>query len=155
MEKVIFQPHASGFYFHAETAPAIRETLARLPRSQRVRVFYGDTKTGKAWPEENDVMGYIGRSTGAHRVPLLIHSRASSGGGAILDHCIVGIVCTGSGAWLYKHPQFNPGEWKTAPGTVDGYAVDVLHNGSIHARFKTAARGPRYCAFMRGERFNF
>lgn len=153
--KSTFEPHASGFYFHAETAPTVRDILARMPRAQRVRLFYGDTATGRAWPEEHDVCGYIGRSCGTVKVPLLIANSRASGGGAILDHCIVAIVCTGSHQWLYKHPAFNPGQWATAPASVDGFAADVLHDGKTHARFKDATRARRFCAFMRGERFAF
>lgn len=155
MDKPAFVPHSSGFWFHAETAPNVCDTLARLPRSQRVRLFYGDTQTGKAWPEENEVCGYIGRSSGSVKVPLLIANRRSMGGGSILDHCIVAIVCTGSGLFLYRHQTFDAGQWQTAPATADGYAADVLHNGQTHARFNTRERAAKYCDFMRGLRFNY
>ncbi|MFH1740063.1 MAG: hypothetical protein ABIH23_13720, partial [bacterium] len=40
-------------------------------RSTRIRVFYGDTITGRDWMEENDTMGIVGRSSGQIKVPLL------------------------------------------------------------------------------------
>lgn len=154
--KSTFEEHASGFYFHAETVPTVRDIIARMPRAQHVRLFYGDTQTGQAWPEENDICGYVGRSCGPVKVPLLIANNRSAGvGGAILDHCIVAIVCIKSGRWLYKHAGFDPGQWTTAPASAAGFECDVLHDGKVHARFKRAERGRRYCAFMRGERFSF
>ena len=57
----------------------------------RLHISLGDTATGLDWLEENDVCGYVGRSMGPIKVPLLIANRRSLGGGAILDHCIVRI----------------------------------------------------------------
>lgn len=55
------------------------------------------------WNEQFDVTGYVGRSTGPIKVPLLIHNRRSLGGPAILDHCIIGVRETGKdGRLLYQ-----------------------------------------------------
>src|SRR6186713_1405369 len=67
-----------------------------------VRFFYGDTDypkfeevhkrpcdPGLDWMEENETIGWVGRSTGEKKIPLLIPTLDSSGGGSILDGSIV------------------------------------------------------------------
>lgn len=44
-----------------------------------VRIWLGDTQTGRAWAEENDVIGTIGRSTGTMEVPLLVEAGELAG----------------------------------------------------------------------------
>lgn len=160
--------------------------VARLLENQRVsgtrvRLFFGDTTTGKAWPEENDVTGRLGRSMGPVKVPILLAKGNSMGGGAVLDHCIVAILT--EHGWLYKHPTFSTGEWVIQPilsdednpfhpespeGRAwyeehnhhnklynDGYRSEVTLDGNVHARFKGnghEARAERYVAFMTGRR---
>ena len=96
----------NGISFDKSTPDQVCRILANYcgDRSQRVRVFYGDTKTGKDWFEFYDVIGYIGRSTGTVKIPLLIHSSRSLGGVAILDHCIVKITI--DKREVYKHPNY-------------------------------------------------
>ena len=68
----------------------------------RIVLDYGDTKTGKSWNEQFDVTGTIGRSTGNIKIPILIHNSRSIGGGAILDHCIIGIKTSKGKNVLYS-----------------------------------------------------
>jgi hypothetical protein len=55
---------------------------------KRVTLFYGDPKTGESWHSET---GYIQRSTGAARIPLLVPYRNSTGGGQIETDTVVRI----------------------------------------------------------------
>lgn len=119
---------------------------------RRIRLFYGDTETGKAWAEEFGTIGTVGRSTGREPCFLLIHNARSMGGGAILMNSIVGIQCA-PGTWLYRHPSLDLGQWAIAPSDLPQYAAAVTHNGAIHARFNRPARAERYAAFMRGDRW--
>src|ERR1039457_5780938 len=81
-----------GFFFNAEPNDEVIDLLVNAyTMDKRIRLFYGDIETGKCWNEENDVIGYIGRSTGSIRIPLMIHNKNSSGGSGILEHCIIGI----------------------------------------------------------------
>lgn len=140
-------------FFSYETPDEVRRTLesARHNRT-RVRLFYGNTKTGAAWAEENDIVGTVGRSMGPMKIPLLIANAHSHGGGGILTGSIVAIM-TAPGCFVYKHPSFNVGQWTTHPAKSPDYTYTVLHNGTAHARFKTSDRASRYIAFMKGERF--
>ena len=147
-----------GLFYDERTPDAVCNILSRFNalhrtrrNSPRLRLWYGDIETGRCWMEENDTTGYIGRSTGSIKIPLLIHNSRSYGGGAILDNCIIRITARNSHTnridCLYSHPNFH------IPAiTIDG--ASVLFDGAIHANFKTREQAHRYAAFMAGERMN-
>jgi predicted alpha/beta-fold hydrolase len=82
----------NGTFYHAGTSDEIVAILEQARRHNwRLTFDFGDVATGKSWGEVNDVSGYIGRSTGSIKIPLLIHNTRSYGGGALLDDCIIGI----------------------------------------------------------------
>ena len=94
-----------GTAYHIDTPDNLVEILERIRQQQtRVVVDYGDTATGKSWGEIHDTTGRIGRSTGRIKIPLLIYSSRSWGGGALLDNCIVGIkhANQNNGGQLYR-----------------------------------------------------
>src|ERR1035437_10026036 len=82
----------NGTYYNIKTSDSVIHTLetARLLNS-RITLDYGDVKTGRSWGEVNDITGYIGRSTGPVKIPILLYKVTSSGGGGILDSCILSI----------------------------------------------------------------
>ena len=145
-----------GLFYDERTPEAVCNILSRFYHmsrtgriAPRLRVWYGDTETGRCWMEENDITGYVGRSTGPIKIPLLIHNSRSYGGGAILDHCIIRITARNPHVnridCLYSHPDFH-----IPTITIEG--ASVLFDGEIHANFKTAEQAHRYAAFMAGER---
>jgi hypothetical protein len=134
-----------GIYYHVQTPDAVIEALeSARSRRQRVRIYLGDAKTGRDWLEECDVTGYIGNSLGPLRVPLLINNRRSTGGSALLDHCIVKIKVT-SGTILYQHPSYHLGTFTIREITsgnelrAKGYSHAVDLDNSNHANFKSLA----------------
>ena len=79
----------NGTSYDARTPDQVIGILekARLERI-RLHVSLGYTdgpSVGLDWLEEFDSHGYIGRSTGSIKVPLLIATSRSTGGGALLD----------------------------------------------------------------------
>ena len=104
----------NGTSYKLETAPEVVNVLERVRLNHiRVELHYGDVQTGRDWNETYDVTGSLGRSTGPIKVPILLKTRRSSGGGAILDHCIVKIVRLDGatkGTVLYQHPTYQKGE---------------------------------------------
>jgi|SaaInlV_200m_DNA_2_1039689.scaffolds.fasta_scaffold123082_2 hypothetical protein len=79
--------------YHIETPRDLCLILEILRNDKtRIKLNYGDVKTGKSWEDKYDITGTIGRSTGTSKIPLLIHNIRSLGGGAILDHCIIEIT---------------------------------------------------------------
>jgi len=74
----------NGTSYDARTPDAVVAVLenARLNR-QRVHVSLGETEgpqAGRDWMEENMVHGFIRRSTGSVKIPLIVHNRRSLGG---------------------------------------------------------------------------
>lgn len=139
-----YQELESGTCYHIETPEPVIKRLedARINR-YRLRLFFGDTKTGRDWGEENDTMGRVGRSTGRIKIPLLLRTRRSSGGGAILDHCIVKIMR--GRRTVYEMPGYKPPDFRVV-GKM------VFWDAQKSAEFKTEAAARRYVAFMKGER---
>jgi hypothetical protein len=146
----------SGTCYHRETPDAVRNILENARQfRRRVRLFYGDTKTGRDRLEENDVSGFIGRSTGNIKIPLLLPRSNSSSGPGILDHCIVKIIQ--DGRTVYEHPKYWQPEMRIQAASVPGYtwAVNIYtpqSMGQNHANFKSYAAVVRYVAFMTGKR---
>ena len=80
----------NGMYFHASTDENICfDILEANTYHERLKIWLGDVKTGKAWGDVET--GYIGKSTGEIKIPLVVYNTRSFGGGALLDHCIVKI----------------------------------------------------------------
>jgi len=148
----------NGTAYHMETPDQVINVLEESRnsnRDQRIRLFYGDSKTGKDWHEEHDIMGYIGRSTGSIKIPLLINNRNSYGGGAVLDHCIVKI--TKDKTTLYQHPKYHTDKFtikqcKDVEMINKGYTHEVFRNGKINARFNSEQKAKNYISFMEGKR---
>jgi hypothetical protein len=141
-------------HFHHDTTDDIRRIICDLEGSgRRVRLFYGDTFTGRCWNDEWHTIGRISRSTGRLQIPLLVERRSSFGGMGLIDSSIIAIQ-TAPGVFLYEHALFHTGLWSTGPAESEGYAVAVLHNGTVHAQFKRVDQAAPYIAFMKGERWS-
>jgi len=140
----------NGTTYHEDTPDAvinILETnrLARLAgHPERIKLHYGDPKTGRDWCEFYGVTGYVGRSTGTSKIPLLLAQRRSHGGPGILNHDIVRIrESSGARRVLYEHPDYHlPGPIAVEPETDsellrEGLQWRVYVGDTIMARAKT------------------
>jgi hypothetical protein len=133
-------------------------------RPLRLRIFLGDPETGRDWGEENDVIGYIGRSNGTVSVPLLIPNRRSRGGFSVLDHAIVRIVHTRSKRVLYSHETYHRAAYRIGPradGLPPEYTTSVWakvpgrdKDWKNVANFGSPDKAVRYIAFMTGKRMS-
>ena len=140
----------NGTTFHNETPIEVCNILndaisSRL--SKRIRIFFGDKETGKDWNEFYDNIGYVGRSTGLIKIPLMIHNTRSTGGGAILDHCIVKI--TVDKKTVYQHPKYH------CPIVIKGCSVIDTEDNKVIANCKDAEMAKRYFDYLKGTRNNY
>jgi hypothetical protein len=144
-------------HYDEGTPPDVIRVLeeARIT-GDRLRLFYGDKDTDRDWGEENDVTGYISRSTGPVKVPILKATRRSSGGPAILTACIVRIIRCGRGD-QYRHPRYHRPYYfvhscKDDALRAKGLTTEVTADGTVVARFKSQPSAYRWIAFMTGQR---
>jgi hypothetical protein len=101
----------NGTSYHDETPDDVIRVLENARQSRvRLHISYGDRTTGRDWLEEFETQGYIGRSMGPVKVPLLLPNRRSTGGGAVLDRCIVRIRTAAGGRVLWQHPTYHHGK---------------------------------------------
>ena len=145
----------NGTSYDSRTSDAVIRVLenARLNRS-RLHISLGETdgpNVGRDWLKEFDAHGYIGRSMGPIKVPLLIANTRSTGGGALLDHCVVRIRRSAGGRVLYQHPVYHFGTMeirsKSEPVALpDGRVlrVDVFRDEELHAAFENMAQARRW-----------
>jgi hypothetical protein len=142
-----------GTWFHRNTPQRVRDILESARQDgRRLRLFYGDTETGRDWMQEYDTIGTISRSIGTLKVPLLIASSRSISGMYILDDCIVRIMDVASREDLYRHPKYlTPRLNLLHNGRID-HSWSVQRDGEEVARFKTREKAKRWIAFMLGER---
>lgn len=131
----------NGHCYHVQTDDKIVGILERAWYSkQKLKIYFGDTDTGRDWNEEHDTIGTIGFSTGSIKIPLLITSSRSFGGGAILDHCIVKIVDFKSKMCLYINPKYEGPiveikSNKEEDATLYPYLTEV--NGTLYGKHKS------------------
>jgi len=90
------EAYENEMWFCKDTPPRLRALLLRLWQrhrksvgcvGERMRFHYGDPKTGQLWGDV--VVGYVGRSTGRVKIPLVVHNSRSYGGQGLLDDCIL------------------------------------------------------------------
>lgn len=142
----------NGTSYHDETPDAVIRVLENARQNRtRLHVSLGDRDSGKDWLEEFETHGYVGRSMGPVKVPLLVANRRSLGGGAILTHCIVRIRTSAGGRVLYQHPAYHHGQLEirkkeTPVNLSDGrvLTVDVLRERELHASFETVEKARRW-----------
>ena len=147
----------NGISYHENTPDAVIRVLENAMRTnKRIRIFYGDTETGRDWMEIYDIIGTIGRSCGQNKIPLLIKNIRSYGGGAILTDCIVKITIDKE--VVYKHPKYYLPEMeiKEANDTLkaEGYFYSVFADGKNTYNCKTLKQAENEVAFHKGLRNN-
>jgi hypothetical protein len=128
-----------GTAYHKETPDAVVNVLENARKSNaRIKLYYGDVVTGRDWNEEYDTVGTIGRSGGGtYKIPLLIKTGRSLGGGSVLDHCIVKIKDSKTGRVLYQNPKYIAPVIEIVKGDMEDSPYNTMVNGKLHGRHKT------------------
>ena len=133
--KTTYKLHESGTAYHIETPESVCEALENARVSgRRLKLYFGDAKTGEDWCEELDTTGTIGRSTGSVKIPILL-ANSRYGGGAVLDHCIIKIKQ--AGRVLYQHPNYQQPKIDIVPSDLPKYSHNLNVNGKTYSRHKT------------------
>ena len=117
-----------------------------------VRIFQGDTLTGRDWCEENDVVGRIGRSTGSRKIPLLI-ACGEHGGPGLLDACIVRMMDVQANTDIYRHPLYLTPDISIKLEEKPEHPQrpwSAKRDGETVARFSTVHEASEYLQFMTG-----
>lgn len=154
-KKTLFQPGT-----HHKVASVLER--ARNSNETMLRLFFGDPATGLDRCEEWDVVGYIGRSTGPMRVPLLMEPlwdnhrlESAAYGGAINCASIVRIIRVNDGKELYRAANYHLPTFEIeCSDATPGYPFIVNKAGQLQARFKTEEQATAYVAFMQGHRLH-
>lgn len=137
----------SGTAYDVKTPDKVVNVLeAALKSRQRLKIYYGDTETGRDWNEEHGTTGKIGRSTGSIKIPLLIHNSRSYGGPALLDHCIVKIKDLKTKVVLYQHEKYQAPKIEIAPADLPEYSNILKINGETYSRHKSLLSAQRLFA---------
>jgi len=93
----------NGTSYSYKTTDKVISIIERCRLNEtRIILDYGDVTTGTSWDETFDITGYIGRSTGNIKIPLLIYNKRSLGGGGVVDACIIGIKTSKGKHQLYR-----------------------------------------------------
>lgn len=126
-----------------------------------LRLFYGDPETGRDWAEEYDCVGFIGRSTGPKRVPLMmepllddVRSIITSGcGGAINTVNVLRIIDVRRAEEVYRAKNYVLPQFAIDTKKGSGrYPVIVKREGTAVATFETHEQAAQWIAFMQGFR---
>lgn len=125
--------------YHYATNSEVINALERARKNKtRVRIYLGNTATGECWNEEHDIFGYIGLSKGNEAYfPILVHSANSSGGGSLLDHCIIKIKESNGGRILYQNKNFIQPLIEVRESKIEGYTHSVYIDNQIYSNHKT------------------
>ncbi len=154
----------NGTWFYQDTPEVVKTIINNsIGDDRRLRIFYGDK--GKMWLEEHDVTGYIGRSTGSQKIPLLVNNRRSYGGGALMTDVIVRIQDTKTKRVLFHKDGYEIPRFVIEDAEADlqskGYTTSVFAYGDASAptgtnvaNFRTYQAAEHYVAFMKGERMS-
>lgn len=125
----------------------------------RIRVFYGDIHTGRSWNEEYDVMGNIGRTRGAIKIPILLKRKDSYSGGALPLSSVIRIDDIEDKRILWRLPNFHVEKMTIERRALECYSFAVMQaqdNGAISniANFKTEEKAKKWIDFMEGKRYS-
>jgi len=125
------------FHVRTGTPTKICSVLNRAYVNRDILKFYwGDVNTGIPWGEENDIIGYIGRSTGQINVPLLVEP-GHTGGSEISTDCILAIKEILTGIYVYIADNYQPLVVTIGPSLEPGYKFSTFINGKLYGNHKT------------------
>lgn len=130
-------------------------TLSECYRQKRrVRLWYGDRKSGESYFEDFETTGRIGLSRGKiFKIPLVIASSRSWGGGALSIGSLIRVDDIKTRKTLWKVPNYYD---KLELFHVKGNKLpwQVCGRSTTLACFETEEKAKRWIDFQQGRRYN-
>lgn len=123
-------------------------------QKRRIRVWYGDRKTGHSWYEDFETTGYIGKSCGKFNVPLIISNSRSFGGGALSVGSLIRVDDIKTHETLWKVPNFYSKLTLMHDERSEKYPWRVYGGNINQANFETEEKARRWIDFQQGRRYN-
>jgi hypothetical protein len=143
-------PPSADSQFEPGADPKASAMLASCRAScRRVRLIFGNTRTGESRLDDHDVVGKIGGSTDSPEAPLLLESEGSNGR-AIACQRILAIIDWEFSECLYRHPAYREPELRIEFRDEPDRPWHVVRREDVVARFQDIGKAGAYLAFMRG-----
>ena len=122
-------------------------------QKRRVRLWYGDRKSGESYFEAFETTGRIGRSYGDFKIPLVIPNSRSWGGGALSIGSLIRVDDIKARKTLWKVPNYYD---KLELFHVKGNKLpwQVCGRSTTLACFETEEKARRWIDFQQGRRYN-
>lgn len=140
----------NGTSYSKQTPDEIISILEDARQSRkRIRIFYGDPDTGRDWMESHDTCGFIGRSCGNVKTPIMLSKPISYGGCAILDDHIIRITIEKKNCYINKNYYLPELCFKAEIGK---YPFMVFADGKRIAAFSTQKEAENFIDFIKGNR---
>ncbi len=134
-----------------DASPEVCKVIDRcIKNSTYVRLFYGDTESGRDWGEENNVIGTVSRTTGPLKTPILM-PKGENFGDIIPEQCIVKIVDADTRRTLWAHERYKAPVFSIREDGTPKFPFAVTMNGEAAANFTSFAKAAAWVAFMAGE----
>ena len=133
-----FKVTDEGTYYHVGTPDSLVHILEKARTNKtRIKVYLGDAVTGKDWMEESDKMGFIGRSSGPIKIPIIMKYETAKGGTDLMPENIVKLSIAYTGTVLYQTKNYHqPSMELVEDGDgEDNYAI--LIDEEVYSRHKT------------------
>lgn len=107
-----FKYTGDPFFCTNGTCDDVRNVLGevyqkRSLKSTRLRIWYGNTETGRAWNDTFNVAGYIGRSASRHPQPVVQQFKSAMQGEVLSTDKIIRIDIVETGETVYRHKHFH------------------------------------------------
>lgn len=140
----------------AQVDNCLMATLSECYRQKRrVRVWYGDRKSGESWFEDCETTGRIGRSGGKiFNIPLIIANSRSWGGGALSVGSLIRVDDIKARKTLWKVPNFCSELTLIHDEASKKYPWKVYGKHICYACFETEGKARRWIDFQQGRRYN-
>lgn len=154
-----------GVYYSEGTPDDVIYSLQRAREDHsRIRIWLGYLTDGLAWNEENDVIGYVGTTTGRIKSPILVYKQTSYGGGLISTNHILRIDEIFYKTTLYQAKNFHTDKFYIRETPKDDAFYDVNYafqlytklNDTlvVHAQGKTQDKMEKLRDFLTGNRYS-